>query len=274
MCTCDTLSTDIYWCISAVVFTPMHDASHGSIATVGSGHRYINDAVGVIAGVCFPLPYYAFKCLHLLHHKYTNDPVNDPDTFAGAGPWYFLPFRWMLIEVKQYHNYLPKVFALQRPLFESVASLTLMGGYVTAAVVATKRGYGTEVLYGWIFPGRIALALLAFAFDYLPHRPHDVTRAESDYKATCVISVVGEWTSPLTYPLLYQNYHNIHHLAPYIPFYYYATIWHAAKTELLARGTVVKPLFGAGNDSSSMKTPQAVHATPPVNRKNKAKKIN
>lgn len=225
----------------------MHDASHGSVATVRSGHRYINDTVGLLAGLCFPIPYFAFKYLHLLHHKYTNDPVNDPDSFAGAGPSYTLPFRWMLMECKQYTNYFPKLLSFQRPHFESIITLFTIIGYVAVAVVGFKRGYGKVLWYGWVLPGRIAISLLAFAFDYLPHRPHDVPRSVSDYEATCVLSVAGEWTSPLTYPLLYQNYHNIHHLAPYVPFYYYETIWHAVKEDLLLKGTIIKPLFGGDN---------------------------
>jgi beta-carotene hydroxylase len=62
------------------VFTPMHDASHGSIATVRSGHRYLNDTVGVLSGLCFPIPYYAFKFLHLLHH--ITDKRPDSALFA------------------------------------------------------------------------------------------------------------------------------------------------------------------------------------------------
>ena len=39
----------------------MHDASHGSIATVNSGHKYLNDVIGMMCSWAFPLPYYPFK---------------------------------------------------------------------------------------------------------------------------------------------------------------------------------------------------------------------
>jgi fatty acid desaturase len=214
---------------------------------VRSGHRYLNDTVGVLSGLCFPIPYYAFKFLHLLHHKYTNDPMNDPDAFAGAGPAFTLPFRWMLMEAKQYVNYLPKLFRGERPFYESSITLVTITLYIGVVTSASRAGYGTEVLYGWILPGRLAITLLAFAFDYLPHRPHATPRSVSDYEATCVLSVCGEWTAPLTVPLLYQNYHNIHHLAPYVPFYYYASIWHATRQELVQHGTVIKPLLFGEN---------------------------
>ena len=53
-------------------FTPMHDAAHGSIFTVASGYREMNDYVGILCSLCFPLPFFAFKYLHLQHHKHTK----------------------------------------------------------------------------------------------------------------------------------------------------------------------------------------------------------
>lgn len=63
-------------------FTPMHDAAHGSIATNDSGYRWLNTLVGYSMGCMFPLPYAAFKTLHLKHHKYTNQPEDDVDAWA------------------------------------------------------------------------------------------------------------------------------------------------------------------------------------------------
>ncbi len=60
------------------VFTPMHDSSHGSVAT--SQFSWLNTVVGYVAAACFPIPYPAFKRLHLLHHKHTNED-DDPGEF-------------------------------------------------------------------------------------------------------------------------------------------------------------------------------------------------
>jgi fatty acid desaturase len=96
----------------------------------------------------------------------------------------------------------------------------------------------------WFVPGRLSLAFLAFSFDYLPHRPHSTTRAQNPIAATCVTSVCTHsdaWL--LTLPLLYQNYHNIHHMFPYIPFYLYSKAWAALSPILLDMGTQVAPVF-------------------------------
>jgi beta-carotene hydroxylase len=59
-------------CCNFAIFTPMHDAAHGSIFSVNSGLRPLNDWVGIVCGFSFPLPFYAFKYLHLQHHKHTK----------------------------------------------------------------------------------------------------------------------------------------------------------------------------------------------------------
>lgn len=220
------------------VFTPMHDASHGSVGS--REFSFLNSGVGLLAGFCFPVPFPAFKHIHLLHHKHTNEDA-DPDKWAGMGPSYLLPLRWLTIEIKYYTTYLPKLHT--RPPQEIVLSISILLAMVVSIYVLCQNGYGNSILWGWILPGRLATALLAFFFDYLPHRPHKVPKHENPFVATCVTSLFGKHTAALTWPLLHQNYHNIHHLAPYIPFYQYSTVWHALKGELLAKGTEVKPIF-------------------------------
>ena len=220
------------------VFTPMHDAAHGSVAT--SRFRFVNTVVGNLAAACFPLPYPAFKHLHLLHHKHTNEEL-DPDLWAGAGPTLLLPLRWFSIEYKYYTSYLPKLHL--RPRGEALWTIVSLTAMIALIVTLCRSGYGTVVFYGWLLPGRIAIGLLAYFFDYLPHRPHKISKKADPYKATSVTSLFGENTWLLTWPLLHQNYHNIHHLAPYIPFYQYSTVWHKLKPELLERGTKIKPML-------------------------------
>jgi beta-carotene hydroxylase len=221
------------------VFTPMHDASHGSVAT--ASHGYINTCVGVLSGLCFPLPFHAFKNIHLLHHKHTNDGDLDPDNWAGKGPKWLLPFRWMTIEIKYYAHYLPRLFS--RPASERLTVVIILLGIILSIVVLLHCGFQREVIWGWIIPGRVAQFFLAYFFDYLPHRPHAVPRRVDPYIATGVTSLFGKQTAWLTWPLLHQNYHNIHHIAPYIPFYQYSIVWHQLKDELIAKGTKVQSIF-------------------------------
>lgn len=221
-----------------ISFTPMHDASHGSVAN--RNNRLLNSFIGYLSASAFPVPFAAFRHLHMLHHRYTNQP-EDPDGWAGVGPTLLLPLRWMTMEWKYYTLYLPNLF--NRPLDEALATLAQLAFMIAAITALCCNGFAHEALYAWILPGRIAASLLAYFFDYLPHRPHDVPRTESIYRSTHVTSLIGTWSSPLTWPLLQQNYHNIHHLVPFIPFYQYATVWHALKDELLEKGTQVFPIL-------------------------------
>ncbi len=90
----------------------------------------------------------------------------------------------------------------------------------------------------WILPSRLALLLLAFSFDHLPHRPHLVLGRVDPYRATHVFS-----DALLTPVFLYQNYHLVHHLYPGVPFYRYAQVWRDQRETLLARGARELRLF-------------------------------
>ena len=90
----------------------------------------------------------------------------------------------------------------------------------------------------WVGPALCALALLAFAFDWLPHHPH--TNRER-YRDTNVILFPG-----LTFVLLSQNYHLIHHLYPTIPFYSYGRVFRKLRPFLEEQGSPIYDWRGSG----------------------------
>jgi fatty acid desaturase len=71
----------------------------------------------------------------------------------------------------------------------------------------------------------------------------NISRAESEYLATSVVSLYKNKASCLTILFLHQNYHIIHHLCPFIPFYQYETVWNQAKEELIENGTQILPIL-------------------------------
>src|SRR5215467_14443094 len=56
-------------------FTPVHDASHRSIARA----RWINELIGWLCGLPILAPFSGFRYLHYAHHAHTNDRDRDPD---------------------------------------------------------------------------------------------------------------------------------------------------------------------------------------------------
>lgn len=214
-------------------FTPMHDGSHRSISRL----RWVNETIGRIMSILLFVPFLGLRYVHMEHHQNTNDKQKDPDYWSGLGPSWKLPLRWLSQDLHYFTFYLKRL--AQRPRFErweSFLTLLLLG---SAVLVLCLMGYTKPVLMLWVLPARIAIFLLAYSFDYLPHKPHTITSAEDRYKATVIRP---SWV--LTPILFYQNYHLIHHLYPGVPFYRYAHIWRSQKELLLSKGVITYDLLG------------------------------
>merc|ERR1719474_315219 len=230
-----SLAFPLWTASSYINFTPMHDATHCAIASNHGGHRYLNEVIGRIAGVMLCAPFPLFRVMHLRHNKFTNIASHDPDHWVAEGPWYLLPLRCYTQILRYLFLYFKDIGT--RPRGEAVEVALTMG-------ILLFMAFGSE--WNWIFwrfyfkPGFLAAAFLAFAFDYLPHRPH----ANTDlFVGTNVTSLYGKVVRPLTVPLLSQNYHNIHHLYPWIPFYRYSRVWDRFEKELTEKGTEIKALW-------------------------------
>ncbi len=83
------------------------------------------------------------------------------------------------------------------------------------------------ILQVWIIPSVIAQMVLAITFDLLPHHPHE---EKARYLNTRVIDIPG-----LSFFLLGQNYHLIHHLYPRIPFYDYKKVFDELEEEFVEK---------------------------------------
>lgn len=209
-----------------LAFTPLHDATHKAVA---AKHPRLNDAIGRLAVVPLFGPYLAFKFVHLEHHAHTNDPAKDPDHYSARGPKVLLPLRWMTQDLNYYAVYL-RVGRPPAEVADVVISLTLLLGAV-ALLIATGHGL---VALAWLVSSRLALGLLAFAFDYLPHRPHTVLQRDDRFRATTM-----RLGLPWQVLLVNQSHHLVHHLTPQVPFYKYPDVWVAQEAELRARGAIV-----------------------------------
>jgi fatty acid desaturase len=208
-----------------LLFTPLHDAAHKSV----SRNLMLNEAVGRVCGWAYLGLFIGFRSLHLAHHAHTNEVDKDPDVWVTGSKRWALPLRWLTLDL-YYHVAHVRRWHLQsfphkvEVVVTGVTLLALLGVLVTL-------GFGWEVLWLWVVPLKFSFTFLAYTFDYLPHRPHRVTAREDRYQATGVYP--SRW---LTLPLMYQNYHLIHHLYPGVPFYRCGRIWRAERETLIARG--------------------------------------
>lgn len=205
--------------VACVAFIVAHEGIHQSLSTT----RWINSVVGRLAWL-FVVPMVSFssyRYLHLQHHRHANDDDNDPDTFATHRPAWQLPVRWMLMELfyaAWYVRRLPERLrhSWRGPVAEiaegAVAFALYVGGI--GAAIATENFWVLAVAV--LLPQRIAVMVLGWWFDWLPHHGLEATQRENPYHATRM-RLGMEWL--LTPLMLSQNYHLIHHLHPWLPFY-------------------------------------------------------
>jgi fatty acid desaturase len=195
-------------------FTPLHEAAHRSIARA----RWVSEVVGRLAAVPFLGAFPAVRYFHLEHHKHTNDGERDPDIWSGRGPRWMLPFRWLTQDLRYYALYACRFRARPTRERREVALTTAILAVFSLSLVLS--GHGRDAFVYVVVPARLAVAFLAFAFDWLPHRPHHVAARVDRHAATGAME--GRF---LYVALLGQSLHLVHHLFPGVPFYRYAPVW-------------------------------------------------
>ncbi|BBX87468.1 fatty acid desaturase [Mycolicibacterium aubagnense] len=223
--------------VSFTMFTVAHDAIHYAISST----RWVNGLVGRLA-VPFVQPMISFPSfgfIHIEHHRHSNDDENDPDTFASHGPAWQLPLRWALLDVS-YGGYLIRKLR-GRPKAEVVETLACVTISVAGLIVASMSGHFWTLAVVFIIPQRIAVVVLAWWFDWMPHHGLEDTQRSDRYRATRT-RVGMEWLyTPL---MLSQNYHLVHHLHPSVPFYRYTKTWRRNEEAYLDRGAAISTVFG------------------------------
>jgi ring-1,2-phenylacetyl-CoA epoxidase subunit PaaE len=226
-----------------VLFTPCHDAAHSSVGKLE--YKFLNEVVGRVYTWIMLAPFPAFRWAHLQHHKHTNT-VHDPDMWSsGYGcPKILLPLFWGTQDYHYYFPYLRHAFIHKtRPLWEVIeclASVVLMHYVAYRAYVL----HPYETVMFWILPNRLGLIILAYMFDYVPHYPQAIPGIVNPYKATAYLDgLFRSKDMKLDYLLLYQNYHNIHHLYPTIPFYLMGQVWSKYEAKLRELGTSINQVF-------------------------------
>ena len=220
-----------------VLFTVLHDAAHYSVST----HRWVNVAFGRVA-MLFVSPLISFRSfafIHIEHHRNTNDDANDPDHFVSGAPWWQVPVRFPLMDVP-YLSFLVRNIR-RRPRAEVMETAFLMGTTVAVIVTCAFTGHLWTLAVLYLIPARIAMFVLAWWFDWLPHHDLEDTQQENRYRATRN-RVGSEWV--LTPLLLSQNYHLVHHLHPSIPFYRYVAAWRRNEEAYLERDAAIGTVFG------------------------------
>lgn len=214
-------------------FTVLHEASHGNVHGARPALRWVGELAGWFGGLPLLAPHPMFRAIHLRHHSYTNDPERDPDFWVHSSqPLGVLARCATLLGAYEWSFFFGEVSRSRAA--QGVRRQAAIGVALLAALMAllVTAGLGREVLFLWVLPGLAAATMLAFAFDWVPHHPHSVQRRFLD---TRILLVPG-----LTLPMLWQNYHLVHHLYPRVPFYRYAACFRELRPELEAKGSPIE----------------------------------
>ena len=219
-----------------LLFSIMHEALHRSV----SSNSRLNNFFGRVSLMLLipAAPFEIARWAHFRHHRFTSNE-EDPDNFIHHAKWWQIPLRWPNFDLYYLYRFLRDA-GEQKKRHNTPALIATAGIFAVVIGTLTYLGYGMEVLYLWLLPTRIALALIALVFVCLPHYPATITSQENEYQAT---TIRRGWEWLLTPLFVYQNYHLIHHLYPAAPFYNYIKIWHLKYEELIAREPAIQENF-------------------------------
>ena len=226
-----------------VCFTPTHDASHWAIGRTTPLARLVNETIGRINVIPLLSPFPAFRHVHLLHHKHTNDPERDPDFFSQGGLWNcFLQEFYYYYYLFKHYNQVPALVWLE--------SLLMLAGTVWGVAYGAALWGWQPMVFGVLLPQRAAVIYLAYCFDYVPHNeahrqdhgnPYLVTKRITNFFGTMKTGTLVE--SALRLVVLNQDAHIIHHLYPTVPFYKYHSVWKEHEKEFYHAGVQKTSLF-------------------------------
>lgn len=227
-----------------LAYTVLHEAVHGSISGNRQDLRWINEAMGYVAGWIMMIPLTAHRHEHLTHHRNTNDPALDPDYLVSViskSPWLIFP-AVVKILVSQYRFYFahrwhkaPRGQNL-RLCLELLASFGGRGVFMAA-------GFWGEGLAIFLIGGLGGVLITMYLFAYIVHHPHEDTGA---YVDTSVIEAPAWCNTAVTWLWLFQNYHAVHHLFPRIPFYRYRQLFTEIAPIMERRGSPIYDLNSGG----------------------------
>ena len=207
----------IYGC-----FTVMHEGVH----RVAHRDPSWNDALARLSALPLTFTFPMFRAVHNEHHAHTNDLARDPDFIVARSPRWAAPL-WFVGVIVEYrlHFYGRRLWRSTGDLVEGIAMDVLL---LLALAAALASGVMLPLLVVWIGPALIAVLVLAFAFDFLPHYPYDTAERWFDTRI-----YPGRFLNAV---LLGQNYHLIHHLWTTIPWYRYRSVFAQIGGELTANG--------------------------------------
>ncbi len=232
----------VWFVASFAAYTVVHEAAHGNISGNHKNMVWLNNLMGTINGIVIMVPLTTHRPEHLVHHRFTNDPVHDPDCVTKeehkTGLFGFLAFATkFFIDANLYavrdHGKGP--IADTKMIARFVVELSLAFGWRIALLTQVPLVEGLALIVGTFV---LAAYYLIYWFAFRPHLPYQTT---DRYRNTNSFHI-PTWARPFQWFLLGQDLHAIHHLFPRVPFYHYRNLFREIEPVLRAHDA---PILGA-----------------------------
>jgi fatty acid desaturase len=204
--------------VLAFIFCAFHETAHRTAFRT----RWLNAAVGTLAGFLTFWPYRNYRVYHWEHHRHTQDPSLDPELFfpkPASRPVYLLVLTGIPNAIRRIGDMLRLAAgradrpwmapAERRPLI--VEARAYLAGYAVVAAASVLAGTPIALLV-WIAPWMIGQAFLR-PYLLAEHTGCGVTRdCLENTRTTLTLALVRlfAWNMP---------YHSEHHAYPAVPFH-------------------------------------------------------
>ncbi|MDH3218576.1 MAG: fatty acid desaturase [Gammaproteobacteria bacterium] len=199
-------------------YTVVHEGVHDNIVSRKSSFRWFNMTAAFLAALPLWLLIYPHRSSHIVHHRKCNSEA-DPDIYARGSFGVVALWRIPLAILGQFNPFEQYRLCAEHGLspwqrYFSYASFAL---FVAIVISICALGYAYELLVLWLIPFFIGYGVMLVLFTWVPHHPHSILGRYHDTR--CSLWPGGNLLTQG------QNYHLIHHMMPWVPWYRYERVF-------------------------------------------------
>ena len=213
-------------------YTVVHEAVHDNIVGNKSRFRWVNMTAGLLAAIPLWILVYPHRSSHRDHHTKCNTD-EDPDIYArgsfGVVTFWKIPMAILgqMNPITQYRQ------CIQYRLSRQQRYLSILNYcfYVSLVAAIIASGYGYELLMLWFIPFFVGYTVMLVFFTWIPHHPHTLTGRYHDTR--CSLWRAGNLLTQG------QNYHLIHHMMPWVPWYQYEKVFYEIQPWLEQNNAII-----------------------------------
>ena len=228
------------------VYTVMHEAVHGSISGQDRSLKWLNDALGYVAGQVIGTSFMAHRKEHLAHHQNTNVEGQDPDMPLASGSGLQLvmgALRALPYQVQYYvQTHWHKASEREKRIFVAEICVAMSWRLALGFVLGPSAA-----LFLLVVANLAGVFITLILFAWIVHKPHTET---GRYRDTSTFVFPKPYDTVISCLWLFQNYHSIHHLFPRVPFYRYREVFNQIEPVMDRKGAPIYRWNGRAGDLS------------------------